>query len=108
MKIAKRIIILIGIVLFANYIIHLPMCVNDYVHRESGIYSAQHMCRHSTLKRNSAEQIQHIPVLIFSVIPLITHYIFDISKIFFDITHVPVYHWQLARCDLSAKSVLSY
>ena len=29
------------------------MCVDDYVHKDSDIYSAQHMCRHSTLTKNA-------------------------------------------------------
>lgn len=36
-----------------------------------------------------------------SAIFLIAHLKFDFANIFFVITHIPVYHWQLARCGLS-------
>ena len=36
-----------------------------------------------------------------SAIFLIAHLKFDFANIFFAITHIPVYHWQLARCGLS-------
>lgn len=104
MKILKNIFVLIAVILYANYIIHLPMCVNDYVHRESGIYSSQHMCRQSTIKRNIAEEIQHIPTFIFFVIPLKKDSIFAITNIFFTIVNIPVYHWQLARGNLISDS----
>lgn len=45
MKRVKKVLILISVIVFVNYIIHLPMCVDDYVHKDSDIYSAQHMCR---------------------------------------------------------------
>ena len=53
MKRIEKVLILILVIVFANYIIHLPMCVDDYVHKDSDIYSAQHMCRHSTLTKNA-------------------------------------------------------
>lgn len=100
MKIFKRILIVIGIVLYANYIIHLPMCVNDYINKDFGIYSSQHMGRQSIIKRNAAEQIQHIPVFISFAIPLRKDYIFAITNIFFAIVNVPIYHWQLPRGNI--------
>ena len=104
MKIFKQILIVIGIILYANYIIHLPMCVNDYVHKDSGIYSSQHVCRHSTIKRNIAEEVQHIPALIFFVAPMRKDFIFAITNIFFAIVNIPVYYWQLARCNIDKSS----
>lgn len=104
MKIFKQILIIIGIVLYANYIIHLPMCVNDYIQKDSSIYSSQHMGRQSIIKRNAAEQIQHISVFVSFIIPLKKDYIFTITNIFFAIVNIPVYHWQLARGNLDGTS----
>ena len=35
MKIIKNILIIIGAVLLLNYIVYLPMCVEDYIREES-------------------------------------------------------------------------
>lgn len=104
MKIFKQILIVIGIILYANYIIHLPMCVNDYVHKDFGVYSSQHMGRQTIIKRNAAEQIQHIFAFVSFVIPLRKDYIFAITNIFFAIVNVPIYHWQLARGNINSDS----
>lgn len=104
MKIFKRIIIVIGIILYANYIIHLPMCVNDYIHKDSGVYSSQHMGRQTIIKRNAAEQIQHISAFVSFAIPLRKDHIFAITNIFFAIVNIPVYHWQLARGNINSDS----
>ena len=93
MKILKKIFVLIAVILYANYIIHLPMCVEDYINRDSGIYSEQHMCRQSTIKRNIAEEVQHIPAFIFFVVPMRKDFIFAITNIFFAIVNAQVYHW---------------
>lgn len=82
--------------------------VQSYSSADAGTYSYHRLRIHSTIKKGVSEQIHLHPVLIFCVIPLIAKLTFDISKIFFDIPHVPVYHWQLARGDLSEKSCLSY
>lgn len=103
MKILKNIFILIAVILYANYLIHLPMCVNDYVHKDSSIYSSQHMGRQTIIKRNAAEQIQHIHAFVSFVIPLSKDYIFAITNIFFAIVNIPIYHWQLARGNLDAS-----
>lgn len=103
MKKIRNILIIIGIILFANYIIHLPMCVKDYANKDSGIYSSQHMGRQSAIKRNAAEQMQHIHVFVSFIIPLRKDYIFSITNIFFAIANVPIYHWQLARGNLDAS-----
>lgn len=41
MKIIKNILIIIGAVLLLNYIVYLPMCVDDYIREESEVYSVQ-------------------------------------------------------------------
>lgn len=82
--------------------------IQSYSNADAGTYSYHRLRIHSTAKKGVSEQINLHPVLMFCIIPLITKLTFDISKIFFDIPHVPVYRWQLARCDLSGKSCLSY
>ena len=76
------------------------MCVDDYVHKDSGIYSAQHMCSHSTLTRNAKEILKTIETI---KIPLKANFLFAKVKIIFDIANIPVYHWQLARGNLDAS-----
>lgn len=100
MKRIEKVLILISVIVFANYIIHLPMCVDDYVHKDSGIYSAQHMCRHSTLTRNAKGILKTIETI---KIPLKANFLFAKVKIIFDIANIPVYHWQLARGNLDAS-----
>lgn len=108
MKKIRNILIIIGIILFANYIIHLPMCVKDYANKDFGIYSSQHMGRQSVIKRNAAEQMQHIHVFVSFIVPPRKDYVFAITNIFFAIANVPIYYWQLARRNLSADATLSY
>lgn len=100
MKRIEKVLILISVIVFANYIIHLPMCVDDYVHKDSGIYSAQHMCRHSALNKNAKEILKTIETI---KIPLKANFLFAKVKIIFDIANIPVYHWQLARGNLDAS-----
>lgn len=45
MKIIKNILIIIGAVLLLNYIVYLPMCVDDYIREESEVYSVQNAYR---------------------------------------------------------------
>lgn len=47
----------------------------------------------------------YLSVIFLTIIPLIAHLKFDFANIFFAIAHVPVYHWQLARCNLSETPV---
>ena len=58
MKIIKNILIIIGAVLLLNYIVYLPMCVEDYIREESEVYSVQNAYRSSTLHKNSAHEIK--------------------------------------------------
>lgn len=107
MKKIRNILIIIGVILFANYIIHLPMCVKDYVHKDSGIYSSQHMGRQSVIKRNASEQMQHIHVFVSFIVPPRKDYVFAITNVFFAIANVPIYHWQLARGNLDVSRLLA-
>lgn len=58
-----------------------------------------------TVVRKSAPVQNYLSVIFLTIIPLIAHLKFDIANIFFAIAHVPIYHWQLARCDLSETPV---
>lgn len=79
------------------------MCVDDYVHKDSGTYSAQHMCRHSALNKNAKGILKTDDIIETIKIPLKANFLFAKVKIIFDITNVPVYHWQLARGNLDAS-----
>lgn len=50
MKIIKNILIIIGAVLLLNYIVYLPMCVDDYIREESDLYICEKANR-ITLKK---------------------------------------------------------
>ena len=110
MKLARKIIIFIGIILIISYIAHVPSRARNHSCKSSMVTSIQQVNRRSTARRNVPNHIrtQVVLTLILWLIPHITHFVFDIANIFFAITHIPVYHWQLARGDLSEKSVLSY
>lgn len=110
MKLARKIIILIGIILIISYIAHVPSRARSHSYKNSTVSSVQQTNRHSTNRRNVPDhvRIQVVFVLIFCIIPHTTHFVFDVAKIFFAITHITVYHWQLARGDLSGGAVLSY
>lgn len=101
MKKIRNILIIFGVILFANYIIHLPMCVEDYTNRDSGIYSAQSMCKHSTLTRNAVRELMSAPVLKFYISPQKADFIFDFTNNFFAIVNIPVYIWQFARSNIN-------
>lgn len=58
----------------------------------------------TVVKKNIPVQ-NYLSVIFLTIIPLIAHLKFDFANIFFAITHIPVYHWQLARCDLSKTPV---
>ena len=110
MKLARKIIILIGIILIISYIAHVPSRARSHSCKSSTVTSMQQTNRHSTNRKNVPDHIrtQVVLELILWVIPHTAHFVFDVTKVFFAITHIPVYHWQLARGDLSADAVLSY
>lgn len=56
------------------------------------------------VKRKAPVQ-NYLSVIFLTIIPLIVRLKFDFANIFFAITHIPVYHWQLARRDLSKTPV---
>ena len=58
-----------------------------------------------TVVRKSAPIQDYLSTIFLASILLIAHLKFDFANIFFAITHIPVYLWQLARCDLSKTPV---
>ena len=108
MKLAKKVIIFVGIILIISYIVHVPSRTRNLSRKKSTVSLVRQSSRHSTVRRSVPNQIQIIFVLLYRIIPRKTHFIFDSANIFFAIAHIPVYHWQLARRDLSADAVLSY
>ena len=102
MKIIKNILIIIGAVLLLNYIVYLPMCIDDYIHEESGVYSVQNAYRSSTLHKNSAHEIkQTMPPFLFALPLNKKDYIFDVTNNFYAIINISVYIWQLPRANIS-------
>lgn len=112
MKIIKNILIIIGAVLLLNYIVYLPMCVDDYIREESEVYSVQNAYRSSTLHKNSAHEIkQTMPPFLFALPLNRKDYIFDVTNNFYAIINISVYIWQLPRANISgiiAKNELMF
>ena len=82
MRKIEKLLIAAGVIFFASYIIHLPMCNQDYL-RKSSIRLAEDMCKHSTLSQSIKEVLRTNDIV--------------------EITNIPVYHWQLARGNLSTN-----
>ncbi len=103
MRKIERLLIVIGVIFFANYIIHLPMCEQDYSNKDTGIYSAEYMCKYSTLNQNAKEILKTNDIIEMIEIPVKPNFIFAKVKTIFEITNIPVYHWQLARGNIDAS-----
>lgn len=85
-----------------NYIVYLPMCVDDYIREESEVYSVQNAYRSSTLHKNSAHEIKQTMLPFLFVLPLNRKdYIFDVTNNFYAIINISVYIWQLPRANIS-------
>lgn len=112
MKIIKNILIIIGAVLLLNYIVCLPMCVDDYIREESEVYSVQNAYKSSTLHKNSAHEIkQTMPPFLFALPLNRKDYIFDVTNNFYAIINILVYIWQFPRANISniiAKNELMF
>ena len=112
MKIIKNILIIIGTVLLLNYIVYLPMCVDDYIREESEVYSVQNAYRSSTLHKNSAHEIkQTMPPFLFALPLNRKDYIFDVTNNFYAIINISVYIWQFPRANIGniiAKNELMF
>ena len=75
-------------------------------HGENSTYQHLHVRSVAKVAAKKKTHVQnYLSVIFLTIIPLIAHFKFDIANIFFAITHIPVYHWQLARCDLSKSPV---
>lgn len=74
----------------------------------SANYAYQHLHLRSVaktvIKKRTPVQ-NYLNTAFLVAILLASHLKFDFANIFFAITHIPVYHWQLARCDLSKTPV---
>lgn len=71
-------------------------------------YAYQHLHLRSVAKtvvKKSTPAQDYLSVILLASVLLIAHLKFDFANIFFAITHIPVYLWQLARCDLSKTPV---
>lgn len=102
MKMIKRLLIAIGVIFFASYIVHLPIYNQDCLRRGTNIYLAEHMCKHSTLNQSIKEVLRTNDIVENTENPVKTNFIFAKVKVIFEITNIPVYHWQLARGNLDS------
>lgn len=85
-----------------NYIVYLPMCVEDYIREESEVYSVQNAYRSSTLHKNRTHEIkQTMPLFLFALPLNRKDYIFDVTNNFYAIINISVYIWQLPRANIS-------
>ena len=116
MSVAKRIFSLFLLVLTLLLLQHAISCrirdsynskVTSQSYRSASyVYQRLHLRSVAkTVVRKSAPVQDYLSVILLSSILLIAHLRFDITNIFFAITHIPVYLWQLARCDLSKTPV---
>ena len=103
LKLARKFIILVGIMLIISYIVHVPSRTRNHSCKSSTVSLARQTNRHTTVRRSVPGRIQFLFVLISCIIPHIVHFMFGIANIFFVITHILVYHWQLARGNLDAS-----
>lgn len=108
MRKIKRLLIAVGVILFASYIVHLPMCNQDYLRKGSRIYSEEHMCKYSTLRRNMKEILKTNDITENIENPAKANFMFAKVKIIFEIANIPVYHWQLARGNLDASRFIPF
>lgn len=108
MKTFKQILAIIGIILYVNYIISSPVCVEEYTNRGTSICSEQHMHRQPTVKRNVTKQMQHIPMLVFYFAPKRNDFTFVITNNFYAIVNIPVYHWQLPRGNIISSHLFRF
>lgn len=108
MRKIERLLIAVGVIFFASYIIHLPMCNQDYLSRGSRIYSIEHVCKYSTLSQKMKEILKTNDIAENIENPVKTNFIFAKVKVIFEIANIPVYHWQLARGNLDASRFIPF
>lgn len=116
MSVTKRIFSLVLLVLMLLLIQHVisgriqdnynGKSTSQSCHSANSAYQHLHMRSVAKVAAKKKTPVQnYLSVIFLTIIPLIAHFKFDIANIFFVITHIPVYHWQLARCDLSKSPV---
>lgn len=101
MRKIERLLIAVGVIFFASYIIHLPMCNQDYLCKSS-IHLSEDMYKHSTLSRSIKEVLRTNDIVENIENSSKANFIFAKVKVIFEITNIPVYHWQLARANINS------
>lgn len=116
MSVTKRIFSLFLLVLMLLLIQHIisgriqdnysGKSASQSCHSTNSTYRYLHMRSVAKFAVKKKAPVQnYLSVIFLTIIPLIVHLKFDFADIFFAIAHIPVYHWQLARCDLSKSPV---
>lgn len=116
MSVTKRIFSLVLLVLMLLLIQHVisgriqdnysGKSVSQSCHSANSVYQHLHVRSVAKVAVKKKTPVQnYLSVIFLTIIPLIVHLKFDFANIFFVIAHVPVYRWQLARCDLSKSPV---
>lgn len=112
MSVIKRLFSLFLLVLTLLLLQHVISCrIEDSYNGEitSQNYVYQHLHLRSVAKtvvKKSVPAQNYLDIILLASVLLIAHLKFDIANIFFAITHIPVYLWQLARCDLSEAQTI--
>lgn len=107
MRKIERLLIAVGVIFFASYIIHLPMCNQDYWCKSS-IRLAEDMYKHPTLSQSIKEVLKTNDIAEIVENPAKANFMFAKVKIIFEIANIPVYHWQLARGNLAASRFIPF
>ena len=116
MSVIKRLLSLFLLVLTLLLLQHAISCrIRDNYNSKvtsqsyrSANYAYQRLHLHSVAKtvvKKSVPAQDYLSTILLASVLLIAHLKFDFANIFFAITHIPVYLWQLARCDLSKTPV---
>lgn len=108
MRKIKKLLIAVGVILFASYIVHLPMCNQDYLRKGSRIYSAEYMYKYSTLSQSMKEVLKTNDITENIENPAKANFMFAKVKAIFEIANIPVYHWQLARGNIDASRFIPF
>lgn len=107
MRKIERLLIAVGVIFFVNYVVHLPMCNQDYLCKSS-IRLADDMCKHSTLSQSIKEILRTNDIVEITENPVKTNFIFVKVKVIFEITNIPVYLWQFARANINPCVLLHW
>lgn len=111
MSVIKRLLSFFLLILTLLLLQHVISCRIEDSYNEkitSQNYAYQHLHLHSVAKtvvKKSVPAQDYLSTILLASVLLIAHLKFDFANIFFAITHIPVYLWQLVRCDLSKTPV---